>query len=144
VVCKQLRFYAMNARRLLQSLNHVGEQASLNVVGLREPFAVRDKQVSDHAFAAFVNEESITKDLAALDGGIARKDLGIHITQDHIRRTVVVPGKQTRPDVGFIVQQGAKVGRSEVPEVEDLHGAPEALSPQWLGGAKVQSSASRR
>ena len=31
-----------------------------------------------------------------------------------------------RPDLGFVIQQGSQIDGREVPEVENLHGAPAA------------------
>ena len=67
---QQLRFDPMNAGRLLQRLDNVVHHLQLNRV--RIVAARRNEQVSDHAFAALVDEEGIAHDAAAFDRRVAR------------------------------------------------------------------------
>ena len=102
-VNQQLGFDAVNARRLLQGFDYVAEQLPFDIVGIML-LAVADVEIADHAFAAFIDEERIAEDAAAIDGGIARKYFGVDITQNHVGGAVIIPAQQLRPGAGFVVQ----------------------------------------
>ena len=90
-VRQQLRFDAMDPGRLLQSFDHVRQQLKFDFVRVRNTASVRHKQIADHSLAAFIHEEAVTENAAALDGSVSRKDFGVDIAQNHLRRSVVVP-----------------------------------------------------
>src|SRR6185369_661272 len=117
---QQLRFDAMDAGRLLQSVDDVGEQFVLDLAAPCSGCAF-DEDVADHALGSFINKEEIAKHLSALDGGVSRQDLCIDVTQDHLGRTAIVPRQQTEPALRFLVEEIAKIGGSEMPEVENFH-----------------------
>src|ERR1039458_2972226 len=87
VVRQQLRLHAMNAGRLLQGFDDVGEQAFFDLVPVVAATSVADrvadKEVADHALILLIYKEGVAKDAAALDGGVAGKDFGIHVAEDH-------------------------------------------------------------
>src|SRR5271155_4576919 len=114
----------MDSRRLLQSFDHMRQQLNFNLVRVRQPVAVGDEKIADHSLAAFVNEKAVTEDAAALDGCISWKDLRVDIAQDHLRRSVVIPGKQAGPGPRLIVKQGTQINGGKMSEVENLHGTP--------------------
>ena len=116
---QQLRFNAMNSRRLLQRLDDVLRH--LRFDPMRIHAARRNEQVAHHTFAALIDEEGVSHDVAALDRRIARQNLGVHITQNHVRRVAIVPAKHAAPRLDFLVEQGAEVAGREMPEVENLH-----------------------
>src|SRR5450756_242991 len=72
VVRQQLRLHAMNAGRLLQGFDDVGEQAFFDLVASRIAASVAarvadrfaDKEVADHALALLVDKEGVAKDAA--------------------------------------------------------------------------------
>ena len=94
LVHEQLRFDAMDAGRLLQGFDHVREQPGFHFVRIRQAAAVGDKKISNHALAAFVNKKRIAEDSSAIDGRVARQDLGVHVAKNHVGGAAVVPGKQ--------------------------------------------------
>src|SRR5437764_3602146 len=111
----------MDPGRALQGLNHVGQEFEFNVMnGILRPITVAHVKVADYALGTFVHKERITKNAPALDGRIAGKDLGINVTENHLRRTAIVPGKQARPYLRLALKQRAQVRGRQVPEVEDL------------------------
>src|SRR5579863_4113367 len=91
VVCQQLSLNSMNAGRLLQGLDHMVEQAELNLPRVGEPAAVGHIEIADHSLAAFVDKKRVTEDAAAVDRGVSRQDLGVNIAQDHLCRAGIVP-----------------------------------------------------
>src|ERR1700722_231553 len=109
---------------MLQGFDDMSQQAQLALGGIGNENAVLDKKVADHALAALVDEERITKDFAAFDGGVAGKDFRIDVAQDHLRRAAVIPREQARPNLCLVLQQGAQIGGGKMPEVENLQGAP--------------------
>jgi hypothetical protein len=92
-VHQQLRFNAMDARGILQRLDHVRQQAifkfrgGVRVARLGGPHV----QVADHTLVTFVDEKRVAADAAAEDGSVTWQDLGIDVAQDHLRRSPVVP-----------------------------------------------------
>ena len=111
----------MNSGRLLQCLNHVQQQTGLHFMRIRQPSRTGDEKIAYHAFAAFVDEKGVAHDSSPLDRGVAWQYLGIDVTQNHLRRTGVVPGEHTRPFPHLVLQQGTQIGRGEVSKVENLH-----------------------
>src|SRR5437762_11069924 len=101
------------------------EQASFNLLAVCPVFSFADEQVSDHAFAVFVNKKGVAEDPPARNRRVPRKKLGVHIPQNHFRRTAVIPTQQLRPDVYLVLEQRAQIGRRKVSEVENLHWTPE-------------------
>src|ERR1035441_2655522 len=85
VMRQQLRLHAMNARRLLQGFDDVGEQPFLDLVAARIAASVAHrvadrvadifaaKEVADHALALLVHKEGVAEDAAPLDGGVPRE-----------------------------------------------------------------------
>src|SRR4030095_6395488 len=105
------------------------QKAAFHFMAFGGAAAVGHKQVADDSFAALVDEEGVAEDAPTLYSGVARQNLGVDVAEDHVGGTGVIPGEQTRPDLGFVVQQGAEINGREVPEIENLHGAPTALRP---------------
>ena len=93
---------------------------------LGKPRAVGDVEVANHSLTAFVDEERIAEDASAIDGSVARQNLRIDVAQNHLGRTGIVPGKQARPDLRLVFEQGTQIHGRKVPEVENLQGAPAA------------------
>src|ERR1035441_475119 len=81
---QQLRFHAMDAGRLLQRFDDVSKQAFFNLVTVGTTGSIADKKIADHSLALLVNKKRVSEDASPLDGGIAGKDLRIHVTQDHL------------------------------------------------------------
>src|SRR6266478_197980 len=107
-----------------------------------QPIAIGDEKVANHALTAFVDKEGVSHDSSPLDGSIARQDLGIHVTQNHLSRPAVVPGEHTRPFPDLVLEQGTQIGGREMPEVENLHlEAPEGfrLAKRAHGGLRTAS-----
>src|SRR5271168_554674 len=102
LIGQQLRFHAVNSRGLLQRLDHVSQQLNFDLARVRKAASVHYKKITDHSLAAFVNEKAVAEDAPAFYGRISRQDFRVDIAQDHLRRSVVVPGKQTRPDPRLI------------------------------------------
>ena len=65
--------------------------------GIGKTAAVGDVQIANHSFATFVDEKTVTENAATIDGRISGENFRIHIAQNHLRRTGVIPGKQARP-----------------------------------------------
>src|ERR1035441_6573136 len=104
---QQLGFHAENARRLLQGFDYMLHHLKLDRAGIRA--ARRDEEIAHYALAAFIDEERVPDDTPPLDGGVTRQDLGIHVTQDHVRRTAIVPGKHAPPYFDLFVEQRTQV-----------------------------------
>ena len=100
---QQLCFNAVDSRRLLQSLDHVRQQPRFYIHTVGSPISVRYEKIANYALAAFVYEERISHDSSPLYRRITGQDLGIYIAQDHIGRSVVVPGEHARPQAGLFV-----------------------------------------
>src|SRR5579871_2280886 len=134
-MCQQLRFHPMDSRRLLQGFDHMRQQPDFYLTRIRQAAPVCYKQIADHSLAALVNEKRVPKDTAAVNRGIARKDLGVDVAQNHLRRAGVVPRQKLCPQPGFIVEQGPKVDGGKVPEVENLQTGlqrrPAAQAAEW-------------
>ena len=94
IMREQLRLHTVDAGRLLQRFNHVGQQAELNLSSVGKTAAVSDEQVANHALAAFIDEKRIAEDASTVDGGVAGQNLGIDVAQDHFRRPAVIPREQ--------------------------------------------------
>ena len=123
VVRQQLRLHAMDAGRLLQGFDDVGEQAFFDLVTVwtaRAPSG-GTKEVANDALALLVNKKGVAKDAAALNGGVAGEDFGVHVAQDHLGGGGVVPRECTSPHGDLIFQQRPKVGGREMSEIEDFH-----------------------
>src|ERR1035441_1336701 len=92
VVRQQLRLHAMDAGRLLQGFDDVGEQAFFHLVTIVTSGSVayrvadrfENEKVADDALALLVNKKGVAEDAAALDGGVAGKDFGVQVAQDHL------------------------------------------------------------
>src|SRR5450759_938891 len=116
----------MNAGRLLQGFDDVGKQAFFDLVTVETAGAVADrvadrfanKQVADHSLALLVDKEGVAEDAAALDGGVAGENLGIHVAQDHLGGGSVIPREQASPHGDLVFQQRPKVSGREVSEIE--------------------------
>ena len=121
VVRQQLRLHAMDAGRLLQGFDDVGEQLFFDLVTVGSARSIADEEVSDDALALLVDKEGVAEDAAALDGGVAGKNLGVHVAEDHLGGSGVVPGEQAPPHGDLIFQQRTKVGGREVSEIENFH-----------------------
>src|ERR1017187_219490 len=121
MMCQQLRFHAMNARRLLQRFDDVSKQTLFNLVTVGTTNSIADKKIADHSLALLVNKKRIPEDASPLDGGIAGKNLRIHVTQDHLGGSRVVPGQDPSPHGNLIFQQRSKVGGREMSEIENFH-----------------------
>src|SRR5882672_5774290 len=126
LVSQQLRLDAMNSRRLLKGLDHMGQQVDFDLAGIGQTSSVGDVEVADHSLAAFVYKKRITKHAATVDGGVTRQDLRVDVAEDHFGRTGVVPGKQARPKLRLVIEKGAQIQGKKVPEVEDFQRAPAA------------------
>src|SRR5437764_7614872 len=118
---QQLRFNAVYSRRLLQGFDHVGQQSAFDFLAIRAVIARADEQIADHALAALVDKERITEDFAAGDGRVTGQEFCVHVTEDHFRRTAVVPAQQLSPCADFVLEQRTQVGGSEMPEIEYFH-----------------------
>ena len=79
---QQLCFDAVNAWGLLQRLNDV--LGHLRFDAVRVHATRRHEQIANHTFGAFIDEEGVADDVAALDGGIAGKDFGIDVAENHV------------------------------------------------------------
>jgi len=77
----------------MQGFDDVGEQLFFDLVTAGSSVSVANEEVSDDALALLVHKKGIAEDAATLDGGVARKDFGIHVAQDHLRRGGVIPGE---------------------------------------------------
>ena len=77
---QQLRLNSVNTGRVLQRLRHMVEQPFAEV-GRR---VRRTEHVTDHAFAAFINEEGVPDDFAVVDGRIPGKYLGVQVAKNHL------------------------------------------------------------
>src|ERR1700730_8233678 len=104
----------MDAGRLLKGLNYMDGQQALDCIIL-QPDALVGKQVSNYAFAALIDKEGVSTHTSILHRGVTRKDFGINVAKDHLRRRTVVPGHQLSPNLGLALQQGTQVLRTEVP-----------------------------
>src|ERR1035437_5615201 len=134
----------LNAGRLLQGFDDVGEQAFFDLVAARIAASVAarvaarvadifaNKEVADYALALLVHKEGVAEDAAPLDGGVPRKNLGVHVAQNHLRGNGVIPREQASPHGDLVFQQRSKVGGSEVSEIEDFH-KNQVLRSQVLG-----------
>src|SRR5260370_11541062 len=127
----------MNAGRLLQGFDDVSEQAFFDLVAARIAASVADrvanrvagsvadrvadKEVADHALALLVDKEGVAEDAAPLDGGVPGENLGVHVAENHLRGSGIVPRKQASPHGDLVFQQRSKVGGREVSEIEDFH-----------------------
>src|SRR5690348_2379428 len=113
----------------------MSKKSSFDFMGIRSARTVCNEEISDDSFIPLVYEEGVSENLSAVDRSITRQDFGVDISKDHFRRAAVVPVKQSRPYCSFVIKQGTKVSRGKVPEVEDLHGAPEG----WPTGSRMKS-----
>jgi len=120
-VRQQLGFDAMNAGRLLQSLDHMGQQPDLYIASICGAPAVRDEKIADYPLAALINEKAVPENKAAFDRGVTGKDFRIDVAQNHFRRAGVVPREQVRPNSTFVIEQGTQIHGRKMPEVENLH-----------------------
>src|ERR1700730_2609091 len=115
----------MDAGRLLQGLDDVREQALFDLVPVRTATSVADRvadeEVTDNTLILFVDKEGVAEDAAALDGGISGEDLGVHVAEDHLSRSGIVPRELSAPHGDLIFQQWSKVGGREVSEIENFH-----------------------
>src|ERR1700722_8906870 len=108
-VRQQLSFDTVNSRRLLQGLDHVRQQLYFDFASVWNAAAVGDEKIADHSLTSFIYEKAVAKNAAAIDGSISRKNFRVDIAQNHLGRSVVVPGKQAGPDMSLVVQQGTQV-----------------------------------
>jgi len=90
---------------------------------MRIPLAasVGDEKIANHSLAAFVYKKRIAENASAIEGRVARKNLGIDVAQNHVGGAAVIPGEQAGPEVDPLVEQRAQVRRGEMPEIENLH-----------------------
>src|SRR5579862_652561 len=112
----------MDSGRLLQSLDDVRQQLLFNLVSIgtsagtlpRTLPVVADKQIANHSLVLLVDKKRVAEDAAALDGSVAWENLCIHVAQDHLGGSCVVPRQQAPPHGDLIVQQRTKIGGGEV------------------------------
>src|SRR6478735_8767378 len=118
---QQLRFNAVNARRLLQGFDHVRQQAALDLLATAAIIARTNEKISDHSFTALVNKERIAEDFTARNRGVAGQEFRVHVTENHLRRTAVVPAEQFSPHADLVLEQRTQIGGREMPEIEYFH-----------------------
>src|SRR5438067_9723807 len=110
----------MDARRLLQSLNGVGQQAK-PYFGILLGVVEAHEQITDHALSSLVNKKGIAGHAPILQSNVSRQNLGVDVAQDHVGGTLIVPGHGLRPKLAFAVQQRAQAAGGVVPQVEDFN-----------------------
>src|ERR1039458_2913217 len=71
-VHEQLRFDAMDARRLLEGFDHMREQSRFSFGRIRHAPAISDKKIANYPFAALVNKKRVAEDLSAIDSCVTR------------------------------------------------------------------------
>src|SRR5271156_2602033 len=117
----------------------MSQQLEFNLARVGKTVAVGHEQISDNPFAAFIHEEGVAENPSALDGGVAGKDLRVHVAQDHLLRTAVVPREQVGPDSRLVVEQRAQVHGGKVSEIENFHGGSCKLNTVfWLSCAAAE------
>src|SRR5919197_688525 len=135
---QQLGFHPVDAGGVLQRLDDMGQQSLFQGARLMAAIApsVFHVQIADYPLTTFVDEKSVSAHPASRYRCIAWQDLGIHVAQDHLSRTAIVPRQCLRPLAGLLFQQWTQVRRSEMSEVDNLH-RPRRLVP----GARCSSCA---
>src|SRR5215471_17374684 len=93
-VGQQLCFDAMDSWRLLQSLDHMRKQASLDLLPAKPIVSLGDKQVANHALIALIDKEGVAKHFPPRNRRVPGQELRIHITENHFGRAAVVPAEQ--------------------------------------------------
>src|ERR1700691_6030734 len=121
LVRQQLRFDAMDSRRLLERFDDMSEKALLHFEPIRRAASVANKQVANHTLALLINKKRVAENTAALDGSIIAKNLRLHIAENHLGRLTVIPRQQSSPRGDLFFEQRSKVGGREVAEGEDFH-----------------------
>src|SRR5580704_1839829 len=122
---QQLGLDAMDARRLLQGFDDMGEQPFFDFAtawtakGVVNSFT--NKQVPDNPLALLINKKGVAKDAAPLDSSVAGQDFRIHVTQNHFGGSSVVPREQASPRGDLVFQQRPKVSGREVSEIKNFH-----------------------
>ena len=71
-------------------------------------------------FVALVDAEGEAADAAAVEGDEAGEDAGVEVLEEELGGAAIVPAEAGLPDSGLGFEQGTKLARGEVPEVEDL------------------------
>ena len=71
-------------------------------------------------FVALVDAEGEAADAAAVEGDEAGEDAGVEVLEEKLGGAAIVPAEAGLPDGGLGFEQGTKLARGEVPEVEDL------------------------
>src|SRR5277367_2223390 len=94
---QQLRFDAMDSRRLLQRLDHMSQELRFHFAGIVQPLVAGNEEISDNSLTAFINEKGVTENASALDRRIARQNFRVDVAQNHFRGSAVVPGEKPRP-----------------------------------------------
>ena len=74
----------MDARRLLKRLNDVRQKTPFDVVHIVTPRSIGHKQIANDSLTAFINEERVTKNLAALHRCVTGQDFCVHVAQNHL------------------------------------------------------------
>jgi len=85
VMGQQLGFDAMDAGRLLERLDDVGQKVQFHFSRVWQSRTVRNVQIADHALASFIDEKGVAEDATAIDRSVSRQDLGIDIAENHLR-----------------------------------------------------------
>ena len=80
----------------------------------------QDENVADDGLGAFIDAEAVADDAAAKQGDEAREDLLIEVLEEKLGGGGIVPAEALAPEDGFFLEDGAELGRLEVPEVKDL------------------------
>src|SRR5258708_25008099 len=126
LVRQELRLHPMDPRRLLQSLDNVGQKPYFDFASVWQPAAVRNVQIANHSLVALIHKERVTENPAAVDCRISRQNFRVDVAKNHFRRSRVVPRKQARPKLGLVLKQRTQINGRKVPEVENLQEAPAA------------------
>ncbi len=91
-------------------------------VGQEQRFAMAggDEEVSDDCFRAFIDEEGIAADAAAVERDEAGEDAGVKVLKQQIGRAAIVPAEALEPDVSLFIEQRPELARGEVAEIQNF------------------------
>src|SRR5262249_51659502 len=98
-----------------------GQQTLYSALTLGKPNALVSIKITHHPFASFIDKEGVSANPSVFDSGIAGKNLGIDVAEDHLCGGVVVPRHEPVPHPGFVLQQRPQMLRAEVPQIQDLY-----------------------
>src|SRR5262249_31363162 len=124
LMSEQLCLDSMDARGLLQRLDHVREKAPLNMLAGVSLFPFPDEKNPKHAPFFFLNQKHKTQNTPPRYRRVTRQELRVHVAKDHLCRAAVIPAERARPQLDFVFQQRTQVCRRKMPEIENLHTAP--------------------